>query len=137
MKDIESKVAELMRPIDDYAMAMIGVSRGTPPERAKALAETVRAALRTALESASRLPDGWQPIETAPRDGTTVLVNDTTPGYTPWVAAMYIESKEWSGWAYDDEATADSNPLGPNPTHWIPLPAPTAFAARPEVPHDH
>ncbi|MFN8793855.1 MAG: hypothetical protein ACK50K_06045 [Betaproteobacteria bacterium] len=64
----------------------------------------------------------WLPIATAPHDGTMVLVNDTTPGYTPWVAASYLDGEEWSGWVYDDATTADSNPLGPNPTHWLPVP---------------
>lgn len=64
----------------------------------------------------------WQPIETAPRDGTVVLVNDTTPGFTPWVAARYFSCAEWLGWVYDDETLTDSNPIGPNPTHWLPVP---------------
>ena len=64
----------------------------------------------------------WQPIETAPEDGTTVLVNDTTLGFTPWAVAYYMAGEEWSGWAYDNSYLSDSNPLGPNPTHWMPLP---------------
>ena len=64
----------------------------------------------------------WLPIESAPKDGTMVLVNDTTPGYTPWVAANYLDGEEWQGWMYDDATTQDCNPLGPNPTHWIIIP---------------
>lgn len=64
----------------------------------------------------------WQPIETAPKDGSLILVNDTNDGYTPWVAASYVESEEWSGWYYDDIQLVQSNPLGPNPTHWIDVP---------------
>jgi hypothetical protein len=64
----------------------------------------------------------WLPIATAPRDGTMVLVNDTTPGFTPWVAASYHEGEEWSGWVYDDATTTDCNPMGPTPTHWLPVP---------------
>lgn len=64
----------------------------------------------------------WQPIETAPKDGAMILVNDTTFGLTPWVAASYHASDYWSGWMYDDATTQDCNPLGPNPTHWLPVP---------------
>lgn len=64
----------------------------------------------------------WRPIETAPRDGTMILVNDTTEGWTPWVAASYWDGVEWAGWAYDDLTSQDSNPLGPHPTHWLPVP---------------
>lgn len=65
----------------------------------------------------------WQPIETAPRDGTLILVNDTTPGGTPWVAAVWLDAGEWRGWSYDSELDRDANPLGPRPTHWMPITA--------------
>lgn len=64
----------------------------------------------------------WQPIETAPRDGRIVLVNDTNEGLSPWAFASYLDSDDWAGWIYDDPTAQDSNPLGPQPTHWIPLP---------------
>lgn len=64
----------------------------------------------------------WAPIEQAPHDGSMVLVNDTTPDWTPWVAASFHEGDEWSGWVYDDGALADANPLGPQPTHYLVVP---------------
>lgn len=65
----------------------------------------------------------WLPIDTASKDGSIVLVNDTTSGYTPsWVAAGWLSGDEWSGWTYDNMDMADNNPLGPCPTHWIPIP---------------
>jgi hypothetical protein len=48
MKDIESKVAELMGLASDYVLV---------PGRTTE--QVLRSALRAALESASRLPDGW------------------------------------------------------------------------------
>ena len=63
----------------------------------------------------------WQPIETAPKDGTTILVNDTT-GTCPWAAARYSAFHEWSGWAYDDDILQDACPNGPQPTHWFDVP---------------
>ena len=66
----------------------------------------------------------WQPIEDAPRDGTLLLVNDTTEGMAPWVAAKYQQGDAWSGWVYDDDILLDCNPCGPNPTHFLPLPPP-------------
>ena len=74
-----------------------------------------------ALRSSAGL-GAWLPIATAPRDGSMVLVNDTTPGWTPWVAASYLDGDEWQGWVYDDATAQDSNPLGPSPTHWFAVP---------------
>ena len=73
-----------------------------------------------AAEQLEALVGSWQPIDTAPKD-RVVLVNDTT-GMTPWSAAYWREVTEWSGWIYDDEAAADNNPLGPQPTHWFDVP---------------
>jgi len=88
----------------------------------QAIAKAVHA-VQAAQPVAPAARSGWQPIETAPRDGSMVLVNDTTPGWTPWVAAHYLDGDEWQGWVYDDSVGADNNPLGPRPTHWMPLPA--------------
>ncbi len=67
----------------------------------------------------------WQPIGTAPRDGTAILVSDgfTTdvaywgaPGPSGlnfmWVIREFPDG-EYNGWVAFDE-----------PTHWMPLPDP-------------
>jgi len=60
-------------------------------------------------------PASWQPIETAPRDGTSVLV----------FCDNQFKIGHWSiigkGWRYSF-ILQDRNAL--NPTHWMPLPAP-------------
>lgn len=73
----------------------------------------------------------WQPIETAPKDGTSVLVGrwftKTANGYPP----------KWLSDLGEYEQSADSSEYGPGwdwrwwsnwddgqPTHWMPLPAP-------------
>lgn len=58
----------------------------------------------------------WQPIETAPKDGTRVLLHSPdTHTYTGIAASWCIIDERWEEW--------DSNhPC--LPTHWIPLPAP-------------
>jgi len=76
----------------------------------------------------------WQPIETAPKDGTWVLLRsgdidygwdgDTKP---PAVVGQYVVSEDpeeaSGGWQF---AWYDSGVYGEydNPTHWMPLPAP-------------
>ena len=62
----------------------------------------------------------WQPIETAPRDGSEVLVcRAATKHFGSYcvVAAWWGNTK---GWCVDDPMY----PLHFEPTHWMPLPAP-------------
>lgn len=71
----------------------------------------------------------WQPIETAPKDGTRVIVGH--PEMTSTVS-------RWGGWSeLRADGSLDNRHLGwtntaamglgllkPQPTHWQPLPAP-------------
>ena len=74
-----------------------------------------RAALAAIEESGIHLVKGWQPIETAPKDGTDVLL-----GAEGWViiGSWFRFDDEGNGrWMHEDGATCD-------PTHWQPLPSP-------------
>jgi len=53
----------------------------------------------------------WQPIETAPKDGTEVLIYDPSYPKNPMAVDWYCPHDDTPGW------------LG-TPTHWMPLPAP-------------
>ena len=67
---------------------------------------------------------GWQPVETAPKDGTVVLVWTRTG---PHLAA-YLRLRP-EGWMEKDGSyllTEDTTGL---PTHWMPLPVPPASNA--------
>jgi hypothetical protein len=57
--------------------------------------------------------DPWQPIETAPKDGTQVWAWDDERGSNP--ALFACEAEAWLI-TYDDEVI--------HPTHWMPLPSP-------------
>lgn len=80
--------------------------------------------LHSALRAATAPQDGWQPIETAPKDGTLIwLIEDGKPlgllvahhvsGF--WVPDARYQSGGY--WAAVDSA----NVL--HPSHWMPLPA--------------
>lgn len=65
----------------------------------------------------------WEPIETAPTDGTTVL------GYfadrktaVPFDLITWMHAGEQSGWHFD--GTYHHEPSKPLPTHWMAIPAP-------------
>ena len=58
----------------------------------------------------------WQPISTAPKDGTRILIANAKAVAT----AGWENSIWWSkcgGWSDDDDLTAAEPP-----THWMPLP---------------
>lgn len=63
----------------------------------------------------------WQPIETAPKDGTVVLL----AGCRKPVAAAWLED-EIDYWHVDDNKRGPFALRGPGPTHWMPLPKPPA-----------
>lgn len=68
-------------------------------------------------------PSGWQPIETAPRDGTPILAieqgvdeygNATQPDYM--AVNWNVHHKGWVGFGLHFESFS--------PDHWMPLPEP-------------
>jgi hypothetical protein len=74
----------------------------------------------------------WQPIETAPKDGTDVLLYKRFSKYQKWVGKdeydFYIQigcysSGDWRIHAYDP-------PWNNDPTHWMPLPEPPALEGK-------
>ena len=62
----------------------------------------------------------WQPIETAPRDGTVVLGWNKLDGILVYRPVTYGSNNQFAGWnaEYDGEGVADE------PTQWMPLPPP-------------
>ncbi len=69
----------------------------------------------------------WQPIETAPRDGATVLgyFADRKSGVM-FDLIRWMEAGENSDWHYD--GTYHHAPGHPQPTHWMVIPDPPAGA---------
>jgi hypothetical protein len=63
---------------------------------------------------------GWQPIETAPKDGTTILVcGHACEGY-------YVADVKWvfGEWCLFDPCDDTHSYPSYDHTHWMPLPAP-------------
>lgn len=83
----------------------------------------MRTGMRNILEAAEAA--AWQPIETAPRDGTRVLVyQDGEAAVASWMTAIEDGSGDWIIWRRNG-----SNPLAirqPAPTLWQPIRMPPA-----------
>lgn len=92
------------------------------------------AALRAIEGAGKKVEQGWQPIETAPRDGTQVDLWTVAPRQV-WIAtdrdprvpnAWFSEGK-W--WVYDEHGDDMCRSEIRNATHWRPKPTPPAFDA--------
>ena len=74
---------------------------------------------------------GWQPIETAPKDGTYVLIATESHDGGMTTACWDAEWSSSSGWWLLDNGKDPEIPLrGAEPTHWMPLPAAPSIADR-------
>jgi len=63
----------------------------------------------------------WQPIETAPKDATPILlfINGNPKRGFLIQTGSYLKKDNWEGWV-DSYECEDLAP----PTHWMPLPEP-------------
>ena len=105
---------------------------GAPDARARQQASTEYSARQSMLDDGTvqvfemistgprRSVGEWQPISTAPKDGTRVLLY--WPYWDQWpVVGMFDRFQRWV-----TEMAVSTE--GPGPTHWMPLPAPPAAA---------
>ena len=75
------------------------------------------------------MKDSWQPIETAPKDGTLVLLGDfafTQPYYL--IAQWSKRAKRWETWRMSNGSFA----CWTSATHWQPLLRAPGTGAKPD-----
>ena len=67
--------------------------------------------------------ESWRPIETAPHDGTDVLVwNGDVRTISMWGKVSHVPTYGWLDMVWADIEDADL--LDPQPSYWMPLPEP-------------
>lgn len=72
----------------------------------------------------------WKPIDTAPRDGTACLLwsADFDPpvfvGSFGWTDLPKGHEDYWEGWVFSEDLLSTYSDIEPEPTHWMPFPAP-------------
>lgn len=83
------------------------------------------ALLWMAADLIDSMPAGWQPIETAPKSGMLILLgaaNGVWVGkYMPVYGSGFVPENPWSSMLLNHDHISNRYP---NPTHWMPLPAP-------------
>jgi hypothetical protein len=84
---------------------------------------TIWRAMLAASPSPSVTQGGWRPIETAPKDGTQIIVFSTEEADPSPTLAVFLagESDFWLD-AYDHSPM--TGVVSGKPTHWLPLPPP-------------
>ncbi len=83
-------------------------------KEAKAAAQAdYEARVSSALSAQVQDVAGWQPIDTAPKDGTQILAFEIGGYFNCW----------WHDNGYGEQYWMDEADSEPNPTHWMPLPA--------------
>lgn len=119
-RDLERQLAEAntkrKETAKDFEIAFRLVRKEN--EQHQATIATLRARL-AALEAGQ----GWRPIETAPKDGTNVLMyRDGNVKQAHWLADEQAWGSRRHGWKFS---------AWDGPTHWMPIPPPPAPAPSP------
>lgn len=84
-------------------------------------------AIKDCIAAWNRRADGWQPIETAPRDGTGIIYFQRVDEKLWWIGtATYADGH----FRATDFFSKDDDPLIA-PTHWMPLPEPPESEVKP------
>ena len=73
----------------------------------------------------------WEPIETAPQDGTWMLLYFAGPQYYK-IAFWSEQSADWYDWQGAQGVSASLTAYGDRPTHWMLLPEPPAGLDQPD-----
>jgi hypothetical protein len=100
-------------------------TRPAPAEPQAVDAEWLERREQAAYEAGKQAVAQWQPIETAPKDGTAILVTDSfayrsDPKKTLHHIYRAVYWDDESGWViYNDGEIIDED----GPTYWMPLPA--------------
>lgn len=63
----------------------------------------------------------FQPIQSAPKDGTEIWAFNGEQGRMHWTEGEVAGGK-WALWVWADQVLADVDPEPHQPTHWMPLP---------------
>lgn len=79
------------------------------------------------------VPEGWQPIETAPKDGTRFLATGGGLANEIEVASWNDRVGAWNTESYTLEDWDNQTEGYSRPAHWMPLPKPPVAAAEKEA----
>lgn len=114
MTQRNDELLNALKKIKDESLSM---------EAIKAPARALGSILFMANEAIAAIPEGegWQTMDTAPRDGTHVLLWWPQWYHAPFMAYWSDRGEKWVGWQSDKII---HNRVDVGPSRWRPLPAP-------------
>lgn len=116
MTTTSSLIEELVKALEKIAAHEFRVGDKFPLQDAHTLHNQMQAVAREALSRArAAQSEEWQPIETAPKDGTPILGTDED-------GEQYVI--EWWPKGARQDGFYECGDLLRAPTHWRPLPSP-------------
>lgn len=127
-RGLERAAEEAEREIEDAWAQGVGRADGDNATLKQALTTAnlclaVAAAIRALIhEAPSR--EGWQPIETAPRDGSEIILHDRGTVGTGFYSEAPEARRAEAGWFWEDDRGNLLIAKNADPTHWMPLPSP-------------
>ncbi|UOF77855.1 hypothetical protein [Bacteriophage sp.] len=137
MEDLKQAAEKALAALEDlvagwkYIRSSHGELYGVGWDRAQgkgdSAIESLRAALFTHPAPVAAAPEGWQPIETAPKDGTWVLCFRYLDDKPDVASAFWKPDRGAFGGAFWTYAALDNAP-----THWMPLPAAPSASPAPQ-----
>lgn len=103
--------------------------RRNPARFAAYTALQLQAAFDAGRADTARQVAGWQPIATAPKDGTNVLLVNRRGNMA---TGLWMESLSGTGWYLRGSSRGPDAFFNDHhgPTHWMPLPAPPTDASQ-------
>jgi len=120
--ELEAQIAAVAPAVDAQPVGVAGTMPGTDGctmAAFKASEVPVGTPLYTSAQSEGLRKDAWQPIETAPKDGTPLILfaraKHATAGAP--VVGWWIPDLGWI-----ESAFSPNHPVGIVPSHWMPRP---------------
>lgn len=120
LTDSRMRRADSMQP--NAVVVDAPFSRGLESDLREATAKIAELSVELIAAKSAKIPEGLQPIETAPKDGTLILLCRN-------IGQVYRSAGQWTEhrggyWTTDfAECVSDEAMMAAQPTHWMHLPA--------------
>lgn len=122
LQALEEQVARLAK--SHIIGAVLDAATETPARTDKRATDCARSIITLITETGLAAPEGWRPIESAPKNGTPVDL------WVLWACGSRVEAQRATGarwrdgfWHANGIQLSPCSGIVPNITHWQPLPA--------------